>query len=98
MPIFRVMAFNIRKMRLGHRWVFRLQGNKSLNLNNCENNYIVLWEVTKITSHSFKQSSLSAIITLSRRVLQKIRKHISLNQYYHHNIKVYLLMFLGMPL
>lgn len=34
MPILSTKAFNTRKMRLRHRWVLRLQGNKSLNLNN----------------------------------------------------------------
>lgn len=34
MPILSSKAFNTRKMRLRHRWVLRLQGNKSLNLNN----------------------------------------------------------------
>lgn len=34
LPILSATAFNIREMRLRHRWVLRLQGNKSLNLNN----------------------------------------------------------------
>lgn len=54
MPILSPMAFNIREIKLRHRWVFRLQGNKFLNLNNCENNYIVLLQVTRNISHPFK--------------------------------------------
>lgn len=50
MPILNAMAFNIREIRLEHRWAFRLQGNKSLYLKSCENNYIVLWQVIMNTS------------------------------------------------